>query len=77
MNYFVGNTKKVFERVNERWEVGVVLSPSLTFEHISFVNGINTMKGGKHVDYITNQICKNLSAYVEKEKENFTEAKFY
>lgn len=69
MNYFVGSTKKVFEKVNERWEVGVVLSPSLTFEQISFVNGINTMKGGKHVDYITNQICKNLSAYVEKKKK--------
>ena len=28
------------------------------FQQISFVNGIFTYKGGKHVEYITNQITK-------------------
>ena len=27
---------------------------------MSFVNGINTIKGGKHIEYITNMITKNL-----------------
>ena len=31
---------------------------------VSFVNGINTSRGGKHIDYITGQITKRLSEMV-------------
>ena len=34
------------------------LSPTEEFQQVSFVNGIFTSKGGKHVDYILNQIIK-------------------
>lgn len=53
---------------NERWEICVSSSNS-GFKHVSFVNGINTLKGGKHVDYITNQITKKLSELITKRKK--------
>ena len=40
------------------------------FEQVSFVNGINTSQGGKHVDYITNQITKKLGEWIKKRKLN-------
>ena len=48
---------------NDRWEYVVSLSPSQEFQQISFVNGIFTSKGGKHVDYILNQITKKMIQY--------------
>ena len=39
------------------------------FTQVSFVNGINTIKGGKHVDYVLNQIVRKLTAYIEKKKK--------
>ena len=35
-----------FEKVNDRWEVGVAVSDG-SFQQISFVNSINTYKGGQ------------------------------
>ena len=62
-------SERTFEVCNERWEVGVVISPSETFEHVSFVNGISTTKGGKkHVDYICNQIVNKLAEFIKKKK---------
>ena len=51
---------RVYETPNERWEVVVAVSTTGNFEQISFVNGINTIRGGKHVEYITNAITKKL-----------------
>ena len=50
----------VYESSGHRWEVVASISSSGSFEYLSFVNGINTIKGGKHVEYITNMITKNL-----------------
>jgi DNA topoisomerase-2 len=50
----------VYEAAGERWEVVASISSSGSFEFLSFVNGINTIKGGKHIEYITNMITKNL-----------------
>ena len=43
---------RVYEDSGERWEYAVALTPSNEFIQISFVNGIHTAKGGKHVEYI-------------------------
>ena len=72
INLYIGNkteTKRVFHRVNERWEFAACLTPRGEFTQVSFVNGINTMKGGKHVDYILNQIVKKTSDFIEKKKK--------
>lgn len=54
---------------NDRWEYAVSLSSTHEFQQISFVNGIFTSKGGKHVDYILNQITKKMILYIEKKKK--------
>ena len=67
--YLESDAKKVYEMPNDRWEYAVALSPNHEYTQISFVNGIYTNKGGKHVDYITNQITRKLIAYIEKKKK--------
>jgi len=61
--------KRVYESSNERWEYAVALTPKQEFIQVSFVNGISTNKGGKHVDYILGQILRKLCAYIEKKKK--------
>jgi len=51
----------IYEACGERWEIAASISKSGSFEYLSFVNGINTIKGGKHIEYITNMITKNLA----------------
>jgi DNA topoisomerase-2 len=60
---------RVFEEANERWEYAVALSPNHEFMQVSFVNGICTGKGGKHVDYILGQITRKLVDFIEKKKK--------
>jgi len=61
--------QRVYELDNERWEYAVALSPSSEFVQISFVNGIHTSKGGKHIEYILGQIVRKLVEYIEKKKK--------
>jgi DNA topoisomerase-2 len=60
---------RVYEADGERWEYAVALTPTSEFVQISFVNGIHTAKGGKHVEYILNQIVRKLVDYIEKKKK--------
>ena len=53
---------------NERWKL-VVAQSDVGFQQVSFVNGISTVKGGKHVEYITNQITKKLAEMIGKKKK--------
>jgi DNA gyrase/topoisomerase IV subunit B len=62
-------TKRVYEQSDERWEYAVAMSPTHEFIQVSFVNGIATFKGGKHVDYIVGQIVRKLCDYIEKKKK--------
>jgi DNA topoisomerase-2 len=64
-----GDAKRIYEQFDERWEYAVALSPTHEFTQISFVNGIATFKGGKHVDYIVGQITRKLGDYIEKKKK--------
>jgi len=61
--------KRVYEQSDERWEYAVAMSPTKEFMQVSFVNGICTFKGGKHVDYIIGQIIRKLCDYIEKKKK--------
>jgi DNA topoisomerase-2 len=63
------NDPLIYEACNERWEVAVSLSPTGTFQQISFVNGINTIRGGSHVNYVTNALVKKLSETIEAKKK--------
>ena len=60
--YFTDVSSKdiLYEKINDRWEVIVSYTENSNLEQVSFVNGIWTLKGGKHVDYVVNQITKNM-----------------
>jgi len=60
---------RVYEDTGERWEYAVALTQTNEFVQVSFVNGIHTAKGGKHVEYILNQITKKLGEFIEKKKK--------
>lgn len=63
------DTPRAYESCNDRWEVLVTTSDNGQFHQVSFVNGINTLKGGKHVEYITNQITKRLTEIASSKKK--------
>ncbi|NP_001082502.1 DNA topoisomerase II alpha L homeolog [Xenopus laevis] len=64
-----GNPFKVMhEQVNDRWEVCLTMSEK-GFQQISFVNSIATTKGGRHVDYVADQIVTKLIDVVKKKNK--------
>ena len=69
INLYIGDNKRVYEEANPRWEYAVGLTPSNEFVQVSFVNGIYTSKGGKHVEYILNQITRKICELIEKKKK--------
>ncbi len=72
INLYIGEkttSPRVYEEANPRWEYAVALTPTNEFIQISFVNGIYTSKGGKHVEYILSQIIRKLSEFIEKKKK--------
>ncbi|KAG8566354.1 hypothetical protein GDO81_013196 [Engystomops pustulosus] len=64
-----GNPLKVIhEVVNDRWEVCLTMSEK-GFQQISFVNSIATTKGGRHVDYVGDQIIAKIIDVVKKKNK--------
>ena len=65
VNFFLDpSVERVHEEVNDRWEIVVAVNPDAKFEQISFVNCCSTLKGGKHVDYVVNNIVKKIQTHV-------------
>ncbi|KAF7836067.1 DNA topoisomerase 2 [Senna tora] len=60
---------RIHAKVGDRWEICVSLSDG-QFQQVSFVNSIATIKGGTHVDYITNQITAYVMNKVNKKKKD-------
>ncbi|XP_033100510.1 DNA topoisomerase 2-alpha-like isoform X2 [Anneissia japonica] len=61
--------KVVHEVVNPRWEVCICMSEK-GFQQVSFVNSIATTKGGRHTDYVTDQIVTKLIQAVKKKNKS-------
>jgi DNA topoisomerase-2 len=67
------NKDIIYEKVNDRWEIIVTYNDKSTnLEQVSFVNGIWTTKGGKHVDNVVNQIIKNMTEIIVKKNKDIT-----
>jgi DNA topoisomerase II len=62
------DTRRVFEE-GFGWQIIATSSRDDIFEQVSFVNGINTSRGGTHVDYIADQIKLKLADYIKKKKK--------
>jgi len=61
-----------YEKAGERWEIAAVLTKSLHGDavpderHISFVNGICTRRGGKHVEHIVKTVLGDFCELAKK-----------
>lgn len=74
---FIGTSDAIvaYERAGPRWEVAAVLARSLydnegqEEKHISFVNAINTRKGGKHVDHVSKHILGEICDVALKKRK--------
>jgi len=71
-----GMTGFAYENCGPRWEVGAILASHLYSDeeelpedkHISFVNGIHTKKGGKHVESVGRKILTDFCEVAKKKK---------
>jgi DNA topoisomerase-2 len=50
---------------NEHWRIAVSRSDS-GFQHVSFVNGTETLIGGNHINYVADQIVGKLREFFNK-----------
>lgn len=72
VNFYIGDKTtypRVYKQFSERWEVVACASPNQKFEQVSFANGISTIRGGKHVEDVSNQIIKKLKTYIQAKKK--------
>ena len=53
-------------QVNKKWEIGASTNDNEIFEHMSLVNGINTSRGGTHVNAVASQICNHVATNLSK-----------
>jgi len=66
------NNEIFYEKLKDGWEIGVSATNSDEFEQVSLVNGVTTYQGGTHVNFITNQIVKELKSQLEKKHKKVT-----
>ncbi len=65
--------KIAYEQTGERWEVGAILTRDLHGDtppeegrNISFVNGVATRRGGKHVEYVSKEVLTAFCEFAKK-----------
>lgn len=63
---YVPDAAKVVTMATERWSVSVAPSNAQGFQHVSFVNGICTTKGGTHVEHVALKIANDIIKEVAK-----------
>ena len=55
-----GGASRSYERPCDGWEIAAALSDGTGMQQVSFVNGVATLRGGRHVDHVVGQICRKL-----------------
>lgn len=55
------------ENEDKTWAVAYGASDG--YDHVSFVNSVDTYQGGMHVDYVINQVTEKLREYFKKKKK--------
>jgi DNA topoisomerase-2 len=64
-----GDAQRVYEKPASGWEIAAALSDGSGLQQISFVNGVATLRGGKHTDHIVSQISKKLCEMVATKRK--------
>jgi DNA topoisomerase-2 len=64
--FMLDENEIIYEKINDFWEVGIMKTFSDSFEQISLVNGLATLQGGTHVNYIVNQITNKLKTSLSR-----------
>lgn len=62
-------TPRVYERINDRWEIVAACSDGNGMQQVSFVNGVCTLRGGRHVDHVLNIITRRLTEMIQDSKK--------
>jgi DNA topoisomerase-2 len=72
MMHFPPDNRKeiVYKKINNNWEVAISpnFSTELTGKQISFVNGARTIKGGRHIQHVFNQLLVGINERLKKKK---------
>jgi DNA topoisomerase-2 len=77
MALYVDHTRpQVIEQIHPRFQIGVSLNdPGSAFAQVSFVNGIATARGGKHVDFMEELVTAALLEKIQKKNKALKGAK--
>jgi DNA topoisomerase-2 len=67
--YLPTSIGRVHEIVNDRWEIVICTSPDDKQEQVSFVNGICTIEGGKHVEHVAKIVSQKVIAKLKLKKK--------
>ena len=67
---YLGDDCETASLSTDRWSVTVAPSPNEGFQHVSFVNGVCTTKGGTHVDHVVSVICSGIIDELASKKLN-------
>lgn len=65
-NMYLDENNMLLYDENKDWQIGVAVSPSGSFQHVSYVNSVFTYMGGTHVEMILNQITPYLRERINK-----------
>ena len=69
--YYPTENELYYDNGEERWSVGILYKPDKGGEVISFVNSINTYKGGTHCNHVIDNIIKTLiNDYIKKKEKD-------
>ena len=69
--YYPPKQCELYYDINDRWQVGVIYKPDAGGDVISFVNGINTFRGGTHCNHVMDNIIKVLiNDYIKKKDKD-------
>ena len=65
-----GRKEIIYKKINNNWEVAISpnFSTELTGKQISFVNGARTIKGGRHIQHVFNQLYTGINERLKKKK---------
>ena len=70
-------SNKVVIEYSDRWTIGFALSNEGNFDHVSFVNSIDTCDGGTHIDYVINPIVNKVVKDLNEKYKDITIKKNY